>query len=218
MTRIQGQHGDFLDRSTPTMNSYTSPTEATQDAGLTAADHSLGPGDAPITLLEYADFECPACAQAEPITRHLVEAFGNQLRFVFRHFPLVEVHPNAELAAEAAEAAAAQGKFWEMHHLLFASPHHLAMADLTKHAEAIGLDMTRFHAEMADRIYTQRIQEHRRAGELTHLRSTPAFFLNGKFVDVSFGFDKLEEAVHAIGSPSQTSLSPVSSMPAYKKR
>lgn len=183
------------------MNSYTFPTESTHEAGLTAADHSLGLEGAPITLLEYGDFECPACAQAEPMTRHFVETFGNQLRFVFRHFPLVEMHPNAERAAEATEAAAAQGKFWEMHHVLFDAPHHLTMADLTKHAESIGLDMIRFHAEMADRIYTQRIQEHRRAGELANVGSTPAFFLNGKFVDVSFGLDKLEEAVNAISRP-----------------
>lgn len=180
------------------MNTLTSSNIDVQVAGLTAADHSLGSADAPVTLLEYGDYECPACAQVEPLTRHLVDTLGENIRFVFRHFPLVEVHPNAELAAEAAEAAAAQGRFWEMHRLLFSTPHHLALADLTKHAEAIGLDMTRFHAEMADHIYTQRVQEHRRAGELTHLRATPAFLINGKVVDVSFGLDKLEEAVHAL--------------------
>lgn len=180
------------------MNTLTSSNTEFHEAGLTADDHSQGNEHAAVTLLEYGDYECPACAQAEPITRYLVDTLGSQIRFVFRHFPLMEVHPNAELAAEAAEAAAAQGKFWEMHHLLFSAPHHLAMADLTKHAEAIGLDMARFHAEMADHIYTQRIQEHRRAGEMTNLRATPAFFLNGKVVDVSFGLDKLEEAVHAL--------------------
>lgn len=183
------------------MNPHFSPDAKTYDAGLSAADHSLGDENASITLLEYGDFECPACAQAEPIARHLVEAFGTKLRFVFRHFPLVEVHPNAELAAEAAEAAAAQGKFWEMHHLMFAAPQHLTLAHLTQHAQSIGLDMNRFHAEMADRIYTQRVQEHRRAGEMTGMRATPAFFLNDKLIDVSFGMDKLEEAVHALASP-----------------
>ena len=180
------------------MNTLTSSETDAHEVGLTADDHSLGSEKAPITLLEYGDYECPACAQAEPITRHLVDTLGAQIRFVFRHFPLVEVHPNAELAAEAAEAAAAQGKFWDMHHLLFSAPHHLTLADLTKHAEAIDLNMVRFHAEMADHIYTQRIQEHRRAGEMTHLRATPAFFLNGKLIDVSFGLDKLEEEVHAL--------------------
>ena len=165
-------------------------------AALAAADHVLGDPDAHLTLLEYGDYECPACIQAEPLTQHLVEAFGKQLCLVFRHFPLLDVHPHAEMAAEAAEAAAAQGKFWAMHHLLFTQTHHLALPALTGYAQAIGLDMTRFNAEMADRIYTQRVQEHRRAGEQSILRATPAFFLNGTLVDVSFGLEHLEAAVH----------------------
>lgn len=174
---------------------YETEPEAAE-AALSAADHMLGNTHAGLTLLEYGDYECTACIQAEPLTRHLVDAFGDRLRFVFRHYPLVEVHPHAELAAEAAEAAAAQGQFWAMHHLLFSPPHHLKMSALTAHAQAIGLDMIRFHAEMADRIYTQRVQEHRRAGERSNVRATPTFILNGIHVDVSFGFEKLEEAIH----------------------
>jgi len=169
---------------------------AVPDAALAAADHTLGDTHADLTLLEYADYECTACVQAEPLTQHLVEAFGKDLCFVFRHFPLMELHAQAELAAEAAEAAAAQGQFWAMHHLLFSQPHHLALAQMATHAQSIGLDMNRFNAEMADRIYTQRVQEHRRAGERSGVRATPAFFLNGTPVDVSFGFDKLEQAIH----------------------
>jgi protein-disulfide isomerase len=167
------------------------------DVALAAADHVLGDADAKLTLLEYGDYECPACIQAEPLMRHLVDTHRGRMRFVFRHFPLVEVHPNAELSAEAAEAAAAQGQFWPMHHLLFAQTHHLTPAALVGYAQSLGLDMNRFNAEMGDRIYTQRIQEHRRAGERSGLRATPAFFLNGKAVDVSFGFEKLDEAVQA---------------------
>ena len=166
-------------------------------SGLTAADHMLGDPDAKLTLVEYGDYECPACIQAEPLVRHLVETQGHHLRFVFRHYPLVEVHPHAELAAEAAEAAAAQGKFWPMHHLLFAQKQHLDAVALAGYAESIGLDMLRYHGEMNDRIYTQRVQEHRRAGERSGLRATPTFFLNDAVVDVSFGFEKLTEAVHA---------------------
>lgn len=177
--------------------SHAGEALASVDAGLTAADHVLGDTHAALTLLEYGDYECPACIQAEPLMRHLVETHAHRMRFVFRHFPLVEVHPHAELAAEAAEAAAAQGQFWPMHHLLFAQTHQLALPALTACAESIGLDMIRFNAEMADRIYTQRVQEHRRAGEQAGLRATPAFFVNGKAVDVSFGFVKLEEAIHA---------------------
>jgi len=170
---------------------------AEPEAASSAADHMLGEAHANLTLLEYGDYECRACIQAEPLTQHLVEAFGKRMRFVFRHFPLFEVHPQAELAAEAAEAAAAQGKFWAMHHLLFSQPHHLALPALSARAKAIGLDMIRFNAEMADRIYTQRVQEHRRAGQHSGVRATPAFFVNGTPVDVSIGFAKLEAAIHA---------------------
>ena len=162
---------------------------------LSAADHSQGSANAALTLLEYGDYECPASMQAEPLTRHLVQAFGERLRFVFRHCPLVEVHPHAELAAEAAEAAAAQGQFWPMHHLLFTQAHHLKLTALTGYASAIGLDMLRFNGEMSDRIYTQRVQEHRRAAEQTGVRATPAFFLNGAVVDVSFGLEHLEKSI-----------------------
>ena len=171
-------------------------------AALDAKEHSQGNDDAALTLLEYGDYECPSCIQAEPLTRHLVEVWGDRLRFVYRHYPLMEIHPHAELAAEAAEAAAAQGKFWAMHHLLYRQPQHLKPKALSGYAETIGLAMLRFEAEMADRIYTQRVQEHRRAGELTGLRSTPAFFLNGRPVDVSFGLERLEDAVAAaLGAP-----------------
>lgn len=168
---------------------------ATPESALAAADHVLGNADAKLTLLEYADYECPACIQAEPLVQHLVATSQGRLCLVLRHFPLVELHPNAELAAEAAEAAAAQGRFWPMHRLLFAQVHHLKPAALEGYAQSLGLDMHRFSAEMADRIYTQRVQEHRRAGEQSGLRTTPAFFLNGRAVDVSVGFEKLEETV-----------------------
>lgn len=173
---------------------HASPRSETQ-AALTGADHTQGNADAALTLLEYGDYECPACIQAEPLTRHLVETFGKRLRFVFRHCPLVEAHPHAELAAEAAEAAAAQGQFWAMHHLLFTQAHHLKPAALTGYAESLGLDMHRFNGEMSDRIYTQRVQAHRRAAEQAGIRATPAFFLNGAAVDVSFGLVNLEASI-----------------------
>lgn len=172
-----------------------SPPRDTTTA-LAAADHSQGNDEAAVTLIEYGDYECPVCIQAEPLTRHLVDSFGSRMRFVFRHFPLTEAHPHAELAAEAAEAAAAQGRFWPMHHLLFRQEHHLGLPALTGYAEAIGLDMRRFNGEMADRIYTQRVQEHLRAAHTLGLRATPSFILNDAFVDVSFGFERLEAAIH----------------------
>ena len=167
------------------------------EAALAAADHVLGDAHAKLTLLEYGDYECPDCIQAEPLVQQLVESHRGRLRFVFRHFPLMEVHPRAERAAEAAEAAAAQGRFWPMHHLLFGQAHHLSPAALAVHAQSLGLDMIRFNAEMGDRIYTQRVQEHRRAGERSGVRATPAIFLNGRVVDVTFGFEKLQGLVLA---------------------
>jgi protein-disulfide isomerase len=164
---------------------------------LSGADHICGNPHAAITLVEYGDYECQACMQAEPLTQHLVDTFGKRLRFVFRHYPLVEQHPHAQLAAEAAEAAAAQGQFWAMHHLLFAQTHHLKLPGLTAYAQALGLNMHRFNGELADRIYTQRVQEHRHAAEQTGVQTTPAFFLNGTLVDVSFGLQHLEAAVVA---------------------
>jgi protein-disulfide isomerase len=168
--------------------------------GLAGTEHAAGATAAhaaSVVLVEYGDYECPYCAAAEPFTQHLVDTFGEQIKFIFRHYPLVEVHPHAELAAEAAEAAAAQGKFWEMHHLLFTHQKHLDLASLTKYAEELELDMRRFNAEMTERIYTQRVQEHRRAGEQLRLHSSPTFFINDVLVDVSFGFGHLETAVLA---------------------
>jgi protein-disulfide isomerase len=171
------------------MTKQSAPAAPKADApiiALTGADHSQGNSDAAITLVEYGDYECPACIQAEPLTQHLLETFGKRLRFVYRHYPLMEVHPHAELAAEAAEAAAAQGQFWAMHHLLFSSgvlhANHLKLPALTGYARAIGLDMHRFNGEMADRIYTQRVQEHRRAAVHSGIKTTPAFFLNGRVI------------------------------------
>lgn len=178
----------------------TPAAPAEHEAGLSAADHSMGPDDAPITLLEYGDYECPACVAVAPAVRQLVESLGPKIRFVFRHLPLLEIHPHAELAAEAAEAAAAQGQFWEMHDRLFATPNRLNLPDLTQHAQTMGLDMNRFHAELADHIYTQRVQEHRRAAEVNDVHTTPTFFLNGKRIDVSGGFGVLEAAAHAAAS------------------
>lgn len=166
-------------------------------AGLSAAEHVAGNPDAALTLVEYGDFECPRCAQAEPVARHLIAVYGDRLRFVFRHFPDGAAHPHAELAAEAAEAAAAQGKFWPMHALLFRQPQHLKPKALTQFAEEIELDMTRFHADLGDHIYLQRVREHHAAGVQLGLRGTPSFFLNDVPVDVSFGLDKLENAVRA---------------------
>src|SRR5215831_1741304 len=133
-----------------TPNPLLTPDEAT--------DHILGPSGAPVTVVEYGDFECPSCGQAYPAVKILLKHFGDDVRFVFRHFPLVEVHPHAEFAAEAAEAAGAQGKFWAYHDALFEHQSHLGNKYLRQYATDLGLDVGRFDYESLDHLYLQRVQ------------------------------------------------------------
>jgi len=160
-------------------------------------DHTLGPDHAPVVVVEYGDFECPNCKQAAPAVKLLLERFAAKVRFAYRHFPLEDVHPHALMAAEAAECAGAQGKFWEMHELLFANQDHLKPKQLHGYAEQLGLDMARYTAEMDDEVYRQRIREHRDSGLRSGVRGTPGFFVNGTIHDVSFGIRGLFEATEA---------------------
>lgn len=162
---------------------------------LQPADHVDGPASARVTLIEYGDYECPSCFQAQGALKVLMPHFAGRIRFAFRHFPLREVHPHAELAAEAAEAAAGQGRFWPMHELLFANQHHLQEKHLLAYAEQLGLDIPRYQNEMKDHVYLQRVQEHLQSGQAAGVRATPSFYVNGVFVDVSFGLQHLHEAI-----------------------
>lgn len=168
---------------------------------VSAIDHVKGAAHATVTVLEHGDFECPNCAQAHPAVKLLLERFGPRVRFVFRHFPLEDVHPHALSAALAAECAGGQGQFWPMHDLLFANQMHLKAKDLHGYAERLGLDMARFTAEMDDQIYLQRVREQVQGGVESGVRGTPGFFVNGRIQDVSFGlralFDRVETALHA---------------------
>ena len=159
------------------------------------ADHLLGSEHARVTLVEYGDFECPSCKVAETTPKLLLERFPNKIRFIFRHFPLQEAHPHALMAAEASEAAAAQGKFWQMHDLLFQNQAHLKDKDLYRYAGQAGLDLVRYTAEMDDHIYLQKVREHIAGGRRSHIRATPAFFVDGVVQDVSFGMQGLHDAV-----------------------
>ena len=160
-----------------------------------ATDHVWGALSAPVTLIEYGDYECPSCFQAATALKVILPHFGDDLRFAFRHFPLREVHPHAELAAEAAEAAGAQGKFWPMHDLLFSTQHYLKEKHLQGYAAQLGLDMARYENEMKDHVYLQRVQEQIASGQHLTIRSTPAFYVNGVFTDVSFGLQHLHQAI-----------------------
>jgi protein-disulfide isomerase len=158
-------------------------------------DHVLGPRTAPVTMVEYGDFECPQCKQAVGTVRLLLARFESRVRFAFRHFPLEEVHRDAMHAAQAAECAAGQSRFWEMHDLLFENQGHLKPAQLAALARNLGLDMARYTAEMDDEIYLQRVREHQESGKASGVRATPTFYVNGRLRDVSYGLHALIEAV-----------------------
>ena len=143
-------------------------------------DHIRGPVEAPVTLVEYGDFECPYCGQAEPVVRALVQAFGDDLRFVFRHLPLVDVHEHAELAAEAAEAAAEQGRFWEMHDRLMDNQTSLIYPDLMRYAAELGLDVDRFGEDLRSRRYAGRIHRDVDSADASGAAGTPTMFVNGR--------------------------------------
>ncbi len=160
-------------------------------------DHFLGSEHARVTVVEYGDFECPSCKIAVPTPKLLLERFPNRIRFVFRQFPQEEAHPHALMAAEASEAAAAQGKFWAMHDVLFQNQAHLKEKDLNRHAAGIGLDMARYAAEMDDHIYLQKVREHIEGARRCHIRATPTFFIDGVVQDISFGMKALHDAVAA---------------------
>ena len=161
------------------------------------ADHSLGPSHAAATLVEYGDFECPNCKQAAPAVKLLLARFAGRVCYVWRHFPLEEVHPHALQAALAAEAAAGQGKFWPMHDLLFENQKHLKLPQLRSYAERLELDMRRYDADMGDTVYLQRVREDIESGRASGVRATPTFFLNGVIQDVSFGLQALFDRVEA---------------------
>jgi len=162
-----------------------------------ATDHMLGQPHAPVTVVEYGDLECPNCKQAVTAVRLMLTRFAGHTRFIYRHFPLEEVHPHAELAAEAAECAGGQGKFWEMHDLLFDNQSHLELDHLRGYAQRLQLDLARFNAEMNDHVYLQRVREHQHSGRESGVRSTPTFFVNGQIQDVSFGMQLLIDAVRS---------------------
>jgi len=168
-------------------------------APVTPADHRRGATRPTITVVEYGDFQCPACRAAEPGLRMLLDSHPKTVELVFRHFPIESVHPLALMAAEATEAAAAQGKFWEMHDMLLEEGVSLHRAALDQAASALGLDMAQFKASLDDEIYRQRIREQESTGTRSHLRASPGFFVNGNICDVSGGMQGLADAISAAG-------------------
>jgi protein-disulfide isomerase len=158
-------------------------------------DHIQGPADAAVTLVEYGDYECPYCGAAYPIVKELQARMGDRLRFVFRNFPISTSHPHAEQAAEAAEAAAAQGKFWEMHDLLYENQTQLRDQDLHAYAEQLGIDVERFDKDLAEHVHAPRVHEDFMSGVRSGVNGTPSFYVNGARHDDSYDFETLLAAL-----------------------
>jgi protein-disulfide isomerase len=170
---------------------------ATLKVPVTARDHVQGDEKAPITLVEYGDYECPHCGMAHPIVKRVQKHFGKRLLFVFRNFPLKEIHPYAEPAAEAAEFAGTHQRFWEMHDGLFENQESLGPALLLELAEAIGLSKPDLQVAMETQEYAARVQEDFLGGARSGVNGTPTFFINGHRHDGSFALADLVEAIEA---------------------
>jgi protein-disulfide isomerase len=160
------------------------------DGGLTPPvserDHIAGPDDAPATLVEYGDYECPYCGMAHPVVKRAQRELGKQLRFVFRNFPLGEAHPHAQIAAQAAEAAGAQGRFWEMHDMIFEHQDALEVEDLLGYAASLGLDADQIRRDLEAGTYVKRVRDDFRSGVKSGVNGTPTFFVNGVRYDGSW--------------------------------
>jgi len=163
----------------------TKPTSPMLGIPVNDGDHSLGPLDASVIVVNYGDYQCPDCHKLHRQILKLVDALANRVRFVYRHFPLIKTHPDALRAAEAAEAAGTQGKFWEMHRLLYTSPNKLRDRDLHGHAKAIGLDVDRFDREMADSTYASQILKDYYHAITYGISGTPTTFINSELYAMS---------------------------------
>jgi protein-disulfide isomerase len=166
---------------------------------VTSADHSEGPENAPLTLVEYGDYQCPGCGQANPIVKQIQKHFGKRLRFVFRNFPLNESHPEAESAAETAEFAGAQGKFWQMHDALYENQDQLGLELYRTLAKEFGLSEPDLDASLTAGTYRGRVRADFSSGVHSGVNATPTFYINGIRHDASFDFETLSAALqHAI--------------------
>jgi protein-disulfide isomerase len=158
-------------------------------------DHIQGPADASVTLLEYGDYECPYCGAAYPIVKEVQDRMGDQVRFVFRNFPITTSHPHAEQAAEAAEAAGSQGRFWEMHDTLYENQRRLGDADLRSYAARLGLDLESFERDVAEHVHAPRVREDFMSGVRSGVNGTPTFYINGVRHDDSYELETLLTAL-----------------------
>ena len=171
---------------------------ATLTQPVSARDHAAGPAGVPLTLVEYGDYQCPYCGAAYPVVKRLQKTLGKKLRFVFRNFPLIQAHPYALIAAEAAEAAALQGKFWEMHDLLFEQQAHLKPDIISLWAKTIGVNLEKFEDNIKQGVVEKRIKEDRQSGIRSGVNGTPTFFINGTRYDGPTDYDSLLAALESL--------------------
>ena len=164
---------------------------------VTADDHTLGSAGAQVTVLEYGDYECPFCRGAYRDVHRMLDLYPGSILFVFRNFPITQLHPHAEQAAEAAEAAAAQGKFWEMYELLLRSSSQLDLDSLMGYADRLGLDAGRFENEVRGNVYAARIGRDIDEGLRNGVNQTPKFYVDGARIDGKLPMEGLVDAVHA---------------------
>jgi protein-disulfide isomerase len=167
---------------------------------VTEQDHSQGDANAPVTLVQYGDYECPYTRQSTTVIRAIQPQLGDRLRFVFRNFPLIQIHPHALHSALAAEAADAQGKFWEMHDYIFHHQHALEDGDLSRYAEAVGLDHARYARDVNDQHALDRIEKDMEGGERSGVGGTPTFFINGTRYEGSWEQNDLLAALKEAGA------------------
>lgn len=158
---------------------------------LGPGDHTLGNPDAPVTLVEYGDYECPYCGRAHGAVKDVLRRMGSQVLYAYRHFPLAEAHPHAFAAAEAAEAAGAQGKFWPMHNLLFENQEALEYADLIRYADALGLDVQRFEGDLTMHTHLDKVKRDFQSGVRSGVNGTPTFYIDGVRFDGNWAPDML---------------------------
>lgn len=158
-------------------------------------DHIRGNPRAQVTLLEYGDYECPHCGRAHPIVEQLRKTFEERLAFVYRHFPLTNIHPHAELAAEAAEAAGSQGSFWEMHDWLFENQLYLSAESILGAALELDLDVDRFASDLKTHVHRDKVRSSFMSGVRSGVNGTPTFFINGVRHDGDYEFETLSAAL-----------------------
>ncbi len=164
-------------------------------SGVSARDHVQGPYTARVTLVEYGDYQCAECVQTYSLVKRVEQSMGNQMRFVFRNYPLNERHPRAQAAAEAAEAASAQGAFWEMHDTLYQHPTALDNAHLVLYAQSMGLDVSQFERNMAQHTYAARVAQDVAGGDASGVHDAPTFFINGVPYTGDLSYDALLSAL-----------------------